>query len=240
MISLLKLLFTFTAGSLAGSYANALAYRALNGINPAISSHCPVCGKKLGFWEQIPVASYLVQKGRCRGCGTKIPAKYLLAEIAGGIAGVAGFLKFGMSFEWMFWLVFVAYLTALSITDIEEMLLPNTIVLRFFAFGLIYAAVKGNLFPALWGSLLAGLPFLIVYLVKPSSLGGGDVKLAAVLGFWLGIEAVQAVFMGLTFFIFYALIRGIIRGSFKTVLPLGQFLALGAVITFLTGGIVWS
>lgn len=218
----------FFAGALCGSYAGMLACRAPLKESFYSSCYCPACGKKLSFLEQIPVLSYLAQKGKCRVCFSRIPPEYLAVEIAGGIVAVAGYLKYGFTFEWLAWLVLCTYLLALTWTDIKHHLLPNRIVFRLFLFGLVFSSVTGRILFALAGALFGGMSFLYVYLMSRGRMGAGDVKMAAALGTWLGLNLPVAFFVGLLpafpFFIKYKKV------------PLGPFLALGAAVTFWNAG----
>lgn len=195
-------------GSVIGSFLNVVIYRVPLGrslVRPA--SACGSCGHAIRWYDNIPLFSWLALRGRCRDCRAPISARYPLIEVATAIAFAAVALRFlpdvlaaeGLPAVASAAVVLVAflYLAAISISlasiDIETMRLPNAIVLPAYAVGAVLftaaAALGGSwerLATAGIGLLLMGALYLVPALVRPDAIGGGDIKLAGVLGLFLG------------------------------------------------------
>lgn len=195
-------------GSVIGSFLNVVIYRVPLGrslVRPA--SACGSCGHAIRWYDNIPLFSWLALRGRCRDCRAPISARYPLIEVATAIAFAAVALRFlpdvlaaeGLPAVASAAVVLVAflYLAAISISlasiDIETMRLPNAIVLPAYAVGAVLftaaAALGGSwerLATAGIGLLVMGALYLVPALVRPDAIGGGDIKLAGVLGLFLG------------------------------------------------------
>ena len=198
--------------------------------------------------ENIPVVSYMVLRGRCRGCGSPISIRYPLMELATGVLFALAAWKFsltvtGVVFAALFWILIV--LTAI---DLDHKLLPNRIVYPAFVAGwagLALAALVDSdldrLGDAALGALIFGGFFFVVAFAYPAGMGGGDVKLAFVLGTflgYLGVPGVVLVGMFLSFLIGAVgglLAMGLTGAGRKTQVPFGPFLALGTVISVFVG-----
>jgi leader peptidase (prepilin peptidase) / N-methyltransferase len=202
-------------------------------------SSCRRCGSEIAWYDNVPVVSYLLLRGRCRRCGSAIGLRYLTVELATALLVAACFLRFGLSGQAFLGAFFASVLVALSAIDLERRILPDAIVLPATA---IVLAAQLVLFTERWlewllAALLASLFLFLALLAYPSGMGMGDVKLALLLGAALGKVVAVALMLGL----FAALAVGsvvIARNGLaarKQAIPLGPFLAFGAVVALFAG-----
>ncbi len=209
------------AGLLIGSFLNVCIYRVprdLSVVRPR--SFCPECGKPVAWYDNIPVVSFALLKGRCRNCGQAIGLRYLLVELTTAALFAATVARFGCTFNGLKWCLFEAIMTVLFWVDLEERILPDEFTLGGCALGLLFAfftKVPGDLgvlllpslgargqslFEALAGALvltvpLAAIGFIWGRVTKREVLGLGDVKLVPCIGLFLGLEAgIQTLLIG--------------------------------------------
>jgi leader peptidase (prepilin peptidase)/N-methyltransferase len=198
--------------------------------------------------ENIPVVSWILQRGRCRHCGGPIHWRYPLIEASTGVLFALAVAKFGLSldalaFAGLFWVLVV--LTAI---DLEHKLLPNRVVYPSFVAGWVLLAVAafaagepGRLTGAAYGALVFGGFFTLVTFIYPAGMGGGDMKLAFVLGTFLGyLRFPGLVLLGMFMsFLIGALVGVVVMlasgGDRKMQVPFGPFLALGTVLAIFLG-----
>ena len=236
-------------GLIFGSFGTVAAYR-IPKRETIVSgrSHCPHCDRTITWIENIPVFSYVFLGGKCRGCETKIPLRYPLIELGTGLLFGLSAWKFGFTFTALVFAAFLWALVVLTVIDLDHKLLPNRVVYpMFFAgwAGIIVDAVlrgrAGDLVEAAIGALIFGGFFVLVALIVPAGMGGGDVKLAFVLGTFLGYSGgpgVVLVGMFLSFLVGGVLgvaVMALGKGGRKTQIPFGPFLALGTAL-----GIFWG
>ncbi|HVM35682.1 MAG TPA: prepilin peptidase [Actinomycetota bacterium] len=236
-------------GLIFGSFATVAAHRIPKRESIVTGrSRCPVCGNTITAIQNIPVVSYIVQGGRCRNCRTRISVRYPLQEVAAALLFAGAAAKFGYSIETIVFAAFFWVLLVLSVIDLEHRLLPNRVVYPAFVAGwaglALAALVEGEperLLGALWGMAIFGGFFFLVGFLFPAGMGGGDVKLAFVLGTFLGYvggAGLTAVGMFLSFFfgsvIGFVVILVSAEGR-KTKIPFGPFLALGTVAAIFVG-----
>ena len=232
-------------GLLIGSFLNVVIYRVPRGesiVSPG--SHCPNCGHVLRAWELIPVVSFLIQKGQCRGCQAGISWRYPAVELLTGIlfffTAFWGFDSGTHPARLLLNLSFVAVLIALSFIDLDTFRLPDVLTLPLLGLGLLGAFVIPG-YPTGWESVLsavgAGGLFWSIARVYPQGMGLGDVKLVAAMGAVLGFPSIfLAVFVGSfvgAFIGIYLLFTG--RKCFGKQIPFGPYLALGAIFALLWG-----
>ncbi len=210
-------------------------------------SRCPGCEHRLSWFENIPVLSYAVLGGRCRKCRTRISTRYPLVELA----TMALFIVHGEVFGWSALLVprllFACAMVVLFAIDLEHHLLPNVITLPGIAIGLISSAVlPPGLVDALIGAAIGGG---VLWLIGEAyyrysgheGMGGGDVKMLAMIGAFLGWKLVLVTLVLSSFAgsLIGVAVIALKRGGMKYALPYGTFLALGALVASLAGdGIV--
>lgn len=239
---------SFVFGLLIGSFLNVVIWRVPRGENlNHPGSHCPVCEHDIRPYDNIPLVSWLVLRGRCRDCRARISARYPLVEAFTG-------LSFAATAAWLGWTVllipmlwFVAVSIALALIDIDVHRLPNAIVIPSWAvvgLGLAITAVlqqQGwDLLRAILGAAAMGAAYLLLVLIYPAGMGMGDVKLAVLLGMVLGWFGWTQVVVGFFFGFFLGAIWGVAlmltgRGDRKTALPFGPFMIAGCWVA-----LVWA
>ncbi len=235
-------------GLVIGSFLNVVIWRVPRKesiVTPG--SHCPSCSRELTPLENVPVLSWLVLRGRCRSCGTRISARYPLVEL--GCAALFGVIASQYAHSWVLpaYLVFTAAGLALSIIDLEHFLLPNRIVypLSIAMVPLMALAALGDddwkgLLRAVTGGLLAFAFMFVVHVIYPRGMGFGDVKLSWTLGLVLGWVSLGAVFLGLFLGFVLGAVVGLLlvvvtKAGRKTRVPFGPFLFVGTYIALLWG-----
>ena len=238
--SLLQSVIFFCLGLLAGGFLNRAACRLSRG-EPVFAgpSRCPACGAALPIRDRAPLFSYLVLRGRCRFCRAGISPGYPLVEAASGLCFAFFFLKTGYRPELLRNLVLFSFLLTISLCDVRSYRIPNVLVGlgSLAALFLLLLTGKPALASALLGLAAGALPLLVLALAFPGGMGMGDVKLAAMLGLYLGWPLVWlAVFLGA----FLASLAGVGlllagRKKRKDPLPFGPFLAAGALVVLILG-----
>ena len=245
----LGVILAFVLGLIFGSFGTVAAHRIPRRETIVTGrSKCPNCGRKIRAHENVPVVSYLILRGRCPGCGTKISLRYPLIELVTGVLFALAVVKFEVTVTAVVYAAFFWVLVVLTVIDLEHKLLPNRIVYPTFVVGwaglVIAALVDGDterLRSAALGAVVFGGFFFVVAFVYPAGMGGGDVKLAFVLGTFVGYAGgVGAVLAGMFASFLLGGVIGIIAMRFsgkgrKTQIPFGPFLALGSVIAVFLG-----
>jgi len=233
--------FAFLGGLLVGSFTTVVSYRVPRResiVGPR--SRCPGCGAQIAAYDNIPVASWLILRGRARCCGTAISPRYPLTELATGLLWAATVLVlWDDPGEIALGLVFVTTLVIVTVTDLELRLIPNRVLLPAAIAGLAIAAVfdPGSLPERLAAALAAGGLFFLAALAYPRGMGLGDVKLAATMGIFLGREVAPAILVALLAGSAVGLVLLLRHGSAARTqaIPFGPFLALGGVVGLLAG-----
>lgn len=232
-------------GAVVGSFLNVCICRlpeAESIIWPG--SHCPHCKKPIRFYDNIPLISYFLLRGRCRYCRKPISLQYLLIEGITALSSLFLFMKFGPSLSYLFYFAFVAALTVMTVIDLYHQIIPDVISLPGIGVGLLASLLIPPLtfLNSLIGILLGGGSLFLVatlyqWLFKREGMGGGDVKLLAMIGAFLGWKAVLLTILlssliGSITGIFIMVVKG---KDFKYAIPFGPFLSLGAVISLFYG-----
>jgi leader peptidase (prepilin peptidase)/N-methyltransferase len=232
----------FAGGALLGSFAGVVAHRVPRGESFVTGrSHCDHCGAQIAAYDNIPVISWLVLRGRCRSCGERIPARYPLSELAMAALFAATVAVLGTQDlpRLALGLIFVATLVTVTLADLDRRVIPNQVLLASAAAGLaILIAAEPSLLPEhLAAAAGAGGFLLLAALVYPGGMGMGDVKLAAVMGLYLGSAVVPAMLVGILAgaLVGLAMIARHGAGARKRAIPFGPFLALGGVVGLLAG-----
>jgi leader peptidase (prepilin peptidase)/N-methyltransferase len=231
----------FLGGLMMGSFVTVVGYRVPRGesiVGPR--SRCPTCGRQIAAYDNVPVFSWLMLRGRSRCCGERIAARYPLTELTLGAlyAATVGVLWDDPT-EVALGIVFVTTLVAVTLTDLERRVIPNKILIVAAVLGLVIAAVgdPGSLPVRAIAAAAAGTLFLLVALAYPRGMGLGDVKLVAVMGLFLGRNVAPAILVALLAGSAVGLLLIVRRGAAarKQAIPFGPFLALGGVVGLLLG-----
>lgn len=238
MPSVFLLFFTFLFGLICGSFLNVCIYRLPRGESIVFPpSHCPSCQKRLRAKDLVPLLSFILLKGKCRYCGEKIHWRYPLVELINGLGWVAIIYFCGFTLPGVVGLLLFSFSLVVALIDLEHYLILNNLVVFFFLCGIIFSFISDEL--SLKGRVLGTLvgfaiPFFLA-LISRGGMGGGDIKLCAAMGFWLGFPGVfQAIFIA-------ALVGSVIGVALlitkikkrKDPIPFGPFLMLGFFLVFL-------
>lgn len=237
--------FAALFGLILGSFLNVVIHRLpLRESIVSPRSRCPRCGNTVASYDNIPVVSFIVLRGRCRQCDAQISLRYPAIELAIGAASLLSFLRHGPSLEYVAELAFVAAMVALIFIDFDHQILPDTMTLSGLALGLVLAwpretitlvdALKGA---ALGGGLLFTVSEVYFRIKKVEGMGFGDVKMMGMVGAFLGWKGVfLTLFLGsLGGSIVGLVVIAMASGDMKTKLPFGTFLGMGAIATIYAG-----
>lgn len=232
-------LYVFLLGAAIGSFLNVCIYRIPaeeSIVRPA--SRCPSCGQPIRFYDNIPIISFLILQAKCRDCGAKISWRYPLVELLTGLMAWLLFLKFGISLNFLVYFIFTAVLIIITFIDIDHQIIPDVLSLpgipifflaAVFIVGLPWLEALIGLLVG--GGLLLTIAFVYELLTKREGMGGGDIKLLALLGGFLGWKS-------LIFILLFSSISGAVIGGAamlikkqdaKYAVPFGPFLSAAAV-----------
>ncbi len=240
----------FLLGALWGSFANVVILRLPKNESVVFpSSHCVSCNVKIRWYDNIPIFSWLILRGKCRACKASFSIRYSVVELITAILFCAAFLAIGFKWYLIEVLVFFIGLVIITFIDIDLFLIPDKISLPGIVIGLIGAFFNPNrlFLDALYGALLGGgflyaIAYIYFLLRKEEGMGGGDIKLLAWIGAvcgWKSVPFVILVASVLGSFVGIALILKSKKGM-KSVIPFGPYLALAAVLYVLIGGPISS
>jgi leader peptidase (prepilin peptidase)/N-methyltransferase len=236
-------LFAFVVGLVVGSFVTAIAHRVPRGI-PIFSgarSQCPACGAQISARDNVPLLSWLFLRGRARCCGAAISWRYPLTELALGIlfAITLAAHSHDSAAEVAIDLIFLAMLAAVTLTDLEQRIIPNKILLAAAVLCLAIAVPTdpGGLPERAIAATAAGGALFLAALAYPGGMGLGDVKLAATMGLFLGRAIAPAILVALLAgsIVGLGLIARHGAGARKMAIPFGPFLALGGLVGMLAG-----
>lgn len=239
-------IFILIVGLLIGSFLNVCIYRIPLKESIAFPpSHCPSCGTSLKPVDLIPVLSYLFCRGRCRYCQGKISIQYPIIETANAIIYLLIFLKYGYTLEFAGLALLGSLLLVVAVIDLQTQEIPNELMIFGLICGIIFNLLHLDLayfLQSISGLVLGGGIFLLIAVVSRGAMGGGDIKLMGVLGFWLGWKLILIVAM-LSFLIGAVISVGLmilkIRGR-KDYIPFGPFITLAAWIVIYQGAAIWT
>jgi len=228
-------------GAILGSFLNVVAYRLPRKeslLHPG--SRCPECETPIKPYDNVPVLGWIWLRGRCRACGARISWRYPVVEAVTGLLCAGVVLKYGADSDLWLPLVFVVLLVPITLIDLDHHIIPNVLtgIGAVGAIALVLAFDSGSLTENLIAAGAAGGFFLLAALVYPAGMGMGDVKLAAVMGLYLGRAVAPAIFV--------ALLAGTVVGAFviarfgvkegrKKGIPFGPWLALGGIVGVFAG-----
>jgi leader peptidase (prepilin peptidase)/N-methyltransferase len=244
-MSWITLFFGFFLGTIVGSFLNVCIHRIPQGksiIAPA--SHCPRCKTPIRFYDNIPLVSFIILKGRCRKCEAPISRRYPLVEFLMGLFSLMLLLRFGISTLYLIYLAFFASLTLVSFIDLPLRIIPDVISLPGIVIGLVISFLHPQMSvkDSLIGVLLGGGSLYVVasvyhVITKREGMGGGDVKLLAMIGAFIGWKGVLFTILCSSFIgtVVGVTLMLVSSADSKYAVPFGPFLSLGAVIYVLWG-----
>jgi len=245
MLNIYLYSIAFIFGSIVGSFLNVAIIRLPKGESILFPpSHCPGCGKPIKFYDNVPILSYILLRGKCRNCQAKISLQYPLVEFLAGTLSLAIFFKFPIFPFYIIYFVLIAALIVVSFIDLEHRIIPDLITLpgipvgfaaSFFLPEITYPDSLAGIF--LGGGTLYLIALTYHILTKKEGMGGGDIKLLAMLGGFIGIK-------GVLFTIFFGSLLGTLvgvvmiffgkKGRFYAI-PFGPFLSTASVIYLFFG-----
>jgi leader peptidase (prepilin peptidase)/N-methyltransferase len=238
-------IFAFIFGAVVGSFLNVCIYRLPKGESVVFPpSHCPACDYKIPWYDNVPIISYLLLRRRCRSCRAAISPQYPLVEAINGLLTLFLFMRFGLSVAFVGLFLFCSALVVITFIDLEHQIIPDVISLP----GIVAGFAFSFFIPQLgWQSSLIGIfvgggsLYLVAALYQlftgKEGMGGGDIKLLAMMGAFFGWKAVP-------FIIFVSSLVGSVIGvtvmlvqkkDTKLAIPFGPFLAFGAILYIFFG-----
>lgn len=232
-------------GAIVGSFLNVCIRRIPEGLSIVRPrSHCPTCGTPLRLRDNVPILSFVLLRGRCAHCRAPISWQYPLVEVLTAVLFVAVIIRFGVSFDALIAAGFVAALVVVTFIDFEHQIIPDVISLPGIVIGLAATALGWG--PGLSDSLLGvliggGFLWFIAWgyesLAGREGMGGGDIKLLAMIGAFLGWQSVVLVILVSSVGGSIAGVAAIIArgGDTKVPIPFGPFLAFGALVALFGG-----
>jgi leader peptidase (prepilin peptidase)/N-methyltransferase len=239
------IVFSFFFGLVLGSFLNVCIHRIplrKSIINPP--SSCPRCGERINFYDNIPLISYMVLRGRCRHCRQPIPVRYPLVELIMGLLSVSLFIRYHLSHQYFLFLLFTASLVLISFIDMGHKIIPDVISIPGIIAGLLASAIFRHItwYDSLIGILGGGgILYLVALVFKrltgKEGMGGGDIKLLAMIGAWMGWKAIPFVILAgsLTGALIGGVSLALAGKGLGTRIPFGPFLALGALVQLFFG-----
>ncbi len=233
-------IIVFAFGLIIGSFCNVVIYRLPLGksiVTPA--SQCRFCRSYIRPWDNIPLLSYFLLRGRCRFCQEPISMRYPAVECISGTLFVLLYLKFELTMTFIVYALLTSALLVIALIDLDHKIIPNTITLPGMAVGLGLSLVALPITPlaSLYGLIIGGAIFYLMAFISKGGMGGGDIKLIAMIGAFLGLQ-------GGLFTIFTSALLGSVVGltlmllrkkGRKDRIPFGPFLSCGAIIFMLSG-----
>ncbi|MGN7180853.1 prepilin peptidase [Cytobacillus kochii] len=238
------LIYLFITGLILGSFYNVVGLRVpmkKSIVKPR--SACPDCGHNLQAFELVPVLSYLFQGGKCRHCGVRISPLYPIVELLTGLLFVLALVTLGWTPELLFALTLISLFMIIFVSDIQYMLIPDRILLSFAVIFIIERLIwpLSPWWDSLVGCAIGFFLLLAIAVVSNGGMGGGDIKLFALLGFALGAKLVLLTFFlatiyGAVFGLLAMLLGKVKRGN---PIPFGPFIAAGALSAYFFGKEIW-
>lgn len=232
-------IYAFTVGLCVGSFLNVVIYRLPLGasiIKPG--SHCPMCGSPVRPFDNIPLISWLVLMGLCRDCGASISPRYFFVELLTGALTWAVARVYGIDASALLSMLFVWSLVAVTFIDLDHQIIPDEITLGGAVVGLAVSHfLPLGFYGSVVGLIVGGGIFFLIAVIAPGGMGGGDIKLMAAIGAFIGwkqalLTIIIGSALGAVVGLFMIALFG--RGR-KDKIPFGPFLAVAAVISVLWG-----
>ncbi len=246
IMNTLILIWVGLFGLAVGSFLNVVIYRLPRKINMSRGrSVCPSCSLQLRWYHNIPLISYLFLRGKCGFCGSRISARYPTVELINGLFYLYFYWQFGFGLNFAIFAAISSALLAIFFIDLDFMIIPDVITLPGILLGLAMSMLPGGIgiVSSLIGLLVGGGSLYLVailgdWLFKKESMGGGDIKMTAMLGAFLGWQKVVLIFIasagiGLVVSLIMMMFSAKLREN--RMIPFGPFLALAALLSILYG-----
>jgi leader peptidase (prepilin peptidase)/N-methyltransferase len=228
-----------------GSFMNVCIYRIpikKSIVSPP--SSCPNCGEKIRFYDNIPLISYILLLGKCRHCRTPLAWHYPVVEALTGLLSMVLFIKYGLSYQYFLYLLFFATLLTISFIDLQHKIIPDILSLPGIVAGLAasFAPDTVSWLDSIIGIIAGGGSLFLVAVIYEritgrEGMGGGDIKLLAMIGAWMGWRQLHLIVLlssltGAIVGVAFLLMAG---KGFRVRIPFGPFLSLGAILCFFFG-----
>jgi leader peptidase (prepilin peptidase)/N-methyltransferase len=240
-LNIIFIIFSFLFGLAIGSFLNVLIYRIPEGISIVKpNSFCPHCRKSITWYENIPVVSYILLKGKCSGCQQSISIHYPIVELITGCLFLYLFIQYRLSAEFFFYIYFFCSLIVVSGIDFVKQEIPPIITIPGIVIGLVFQILRGNFILGFIGLIFGGGLILLIRVVgnwayKKEVMGMGDVYLTSMIGVFTGFPIILAA-------IFIAALTGAILGILYIIsthqdreipIPFGPFLSAGGIFVII-------
>ena len=241
-------IFIFILGLAFGSFANVCIYRLPKSqsiIWPG--SYCPECKKPIKWYDNIPIISYFILKGKCRNCKKPISPRYPLVEFLTGLLFYLAYWKFGFNFSLFIHLILILSLIIISGIDFQTFLIPDIIVIPGIILGILFSFIYPKMFgmerinsflyslkgAACGAAILFFLGFLGKIIAKKEAMGGGDIKLLAMIGSFLGLKSVfiTLLFASLIGTLITLILVLMGKKKIEDYIPFGPYLSVGAIVS---------
>ena len=237
-----QILFVILIALSIGSFTNVCIYRLPFQQNIYTSSSCTECKKKIKYFDNIPLFSFLLLRGKCRYCKKKISYQYPIVELTVCLIALLFYFKYNFSIIGVLTFLFFISLLIIIFTDFQHFIIPNEITYSFIILGILislfdYSILNLSIFDSLIGGIISGLILFIsskifFYIKKIEGMGLGDIKMISMIGFWLGLPntiviIILSAFLGSIFGLFLILIKKMNRHDH---IPYGSFIGLTAML----------
>ena len=246
-------IFFFILGSLWGSFSNVCIYRLPKNESVVFDrSYCPGCKKKIKWFDNIPLISFVFLRGKCRQCDFKISPQYFIVELLTAITFTLVYLNYGFSITTLLFIILTVFFVIIFFIDLKHYIIPNELTFPLMFIGFIKSFdpnLNQNLFPNYINSLIGGvcgyfIIWLIIYLYKKirnkEGMGLGDAKLLSAIGFWFGWASIPIVIFFSSIIALVSVIPSLINKSrnLSAEIPFGPFLIIATVIFIIFGNLI--
>ncbi len=245
MTALLIKGYIFFMGSCIGSFLNVCIYRLPNKLSIVRPrSACPACGLAIRWYDNLPIISYIILRGRCRGCKASISIRYPIVELLSGGFAVALWVRYGFDLQTLIYFFFVAALLVITFIDMDHRIIPDVISLPGIPIGFAASLIvsQPGWLNSLMGIAIGGGSLLAIALgyqlfTGKDGMGGGDIKMLAMIGAFIGWQGVLFTIMASSFIGTAVGIVAMLKAGkgMKMAVPFGPFLAIGAILYLFFG-----
>lgn len=239
-MTVLIYILIFLIGASVFSFLNVVIYRVPNQMDFVKGrSFCPTCGHSLNGRDMVPVFGWIFLGGRCRYCKEKVSIRYMLVEAFGGFVALGCVFKYGYNLQTLIVFAFFGMLTVIALVDIDTMEIPNGFVIAVFIIGIVswFCFPEITIIQRVVGMVVVSGPLLLITLVIPGAFGGGDIKLMAASGIFLGWKlSLVSLFLAILTGGFYGIYLLVTRKKGRREhFAFGPFLCAGMAVGFLWG-----